>query len=82
MKILLEPVVGLVFGSLFVMIFEVGLTFALLHPKFNLALILYDRFIRVYVMKEEAKRDSMNSYQSSSQRNSTSEAEHESKRSD
>lgn len=78
MKILLEPVVGLVFGSLFVMIFEVGLTFALLHPKFNLALILYDRFIRVYVMKEEAKRDSM----TSSQRNSTSEAEHESKRSD
>jgi hypothetical protein len=51
MEILLEPVVGLVFGSLFVMIFEVGLTFALLHPKFNLALILYDRVIRVYIMK-------------------------------
>lgn len=81
MEILVEPLVYFVFGSVFVMIFEIGLAVALLHPKFDLALILYDRVIRVYVTKEEA-RDSMKSSQSTSQRNSTTEMELEGKRSD
>jgi hypothetical protein len=81
MEILVEPLVYFVFGSVFVMIFEIGLAVALLHPKFDLALILYDRVIRVYVTKEEA-RDSMTSSHSTSQRTSTTEMELESKRSD
>jgi hypothetical protein len=81
MEILVEPLVYFVFGSVFVMIFEIGLAVALLHPKFDLALILYDRVIRVYVTKEEA-RDSMTTSQSTSQRNSTTEVELEGKRSD
>lgn len=51
------PVVSWIFGNTFVMIFGVALTVALLHPKFNMALILYDRIIRTYILKEELKKE-------------------------
>jgi len=55
MEIILEPIIGFIFGNFFVMVFDIALTVALLHPKFNLSLILYDRLIRIYILKEENK---------------------------
>lgn len=56
-EIFVMPVVSWIFGNTFVMIFGVALTVALLHPKFNMSLILYDRVIRTYILKEELKKE-------------------------
>ena len=56
----MKPVVSLVFGDFFVMILQIVVTVTLLHPKFNFALILYDRVVRVYVLKEEGKKQDVN----------------------
>lgn len=40
---------------------------ALIHPKFNMSLILYDRVIKMYVLKEENGLKKMEQHKENSQ---------------
>ena len=50
-EIMISPLISLIFGNTFMMIVGVALTVALIHPKFELSLILYDRVIRPYILR-------------------------------
>jgi hypothetical protein len=49
---ILQNLLELIFNSTFLMIFRVSLTIALLNPKINLSLIIFDRLVQPFLNKK------------------------------